>query len=124
MTEPNLNLNDPNMLKAVLSASVTDVPNFLTDEVVAEATVNEKLRPAEQLAATLKERSETATFSTKLTAEELFRVKRMATDAGFADWKEFLRIELRAKLFSGPIASPRISRPSWAQGSVSGPSGK
>ena len=122
MTE--LNLSDPDTLKAVLSASVTDVPpSFQNDEQVAAAAVSEKLKPAQAIKAKVEAAAKTATFTTKFNGEELARINRMAADAGFTDWQEFLSQEIRNKLLHDAIAKPRISRPSFATATVSGPSG-
>jgi hypothetical protein len=120
----DLNLNDPNTLKAVLSASVTDVPpSFQNDEQVAAAAIDEKLKPAEAIKERVEAAQKTATYTTKFNADELSRINRMTADAGFTDWKEFLSQEIRNKLLHDAIAKPRISKPSWAKTSVIGPSG-
>ena len=123
MTEPNLNLNDPAMLKAVLSASVNEVPPaFQNDEQVAAAAVSEKLKPAEALKAKVEAAQKSATYTLKLNGDQLQRVQRYAIESGFGeDWKEYLTAELHNKIFTAAVGAPKISRPSWADKKVDAP---
>jgi len=119
----DLNLNDPNTLKAVLSASVTDVPpSFQNDEQVAAAAIDEKLKPAEAIKAKVAAATKSATFTLKLNREQLQRVQRSAIESGFEDnWQEYLTTEIFNKIFAAPVGSPKISRPSWAEHKVVAP---
>ena len=122
MTEPNLNLNDPALVKSLLGVSVTAVPEHLTDEAVAEGKVSEKLRPAEQLKAKVDKAKQSALFSLKLSSSELARVQRDAYDSGFnEDWQEYLAETIRLKVFNGSVGAAKIHRPSFATKMVTAP---
>jgi hypothetical protein len=121
-----LNLNDPQMIQNLLSVSVTDTPpGFQNDEQVEQAKVTEKLRPAEQLKAKVDKAKQSATFTYKLDGAQLQQIQRHALEAGFtpSEWQSYLRSEIESKIFAGPVASPRITKPSWATGKVTSPNG-
>ena len=118
----DLNLNDPKMLQAVLAASTTEVPNFLTDEQVAAAAVNEKLKPADALKAKVAAAQKSATYTLKLNGEQLSRIQRSAIESGFGeDWQSYLTAEIHNKIFTAAVGAPKISRPSWADQKVAAP---
>ena len=110
------------MLKAVLSVSTTEVPNFLTDEQVAASAVNEKLKPAEALKAKVAAAQKNATFSLKLNGEQLSKTQRAAVESGFGDdWQSYLRSAIESSVFNAAVGAPKISKPSWAQKAVDAP---
>ena len=105
MTELNLNLSDPATIEKLR----------LTD-VMATAPA-----PTESLESKIKSLQQGATFTLKLTGEQLTRIKRDAESAS-VDWKTFLQTKIEQEIFSAQIGTATISAPSWATGKkISGP---
>ncbi|WP_398328705.1 hypothetical protein [Vulcanococcus sp.] len=63
-----------------------------------------------------------STFKLKLTADQLIKLERDASAAGYPDWHAYLQLLIDTKIFQGQIGAPLISKPSFAKATVSGPS--
>ena len=107
MNELNLNLTDPSVIEKLKE----------TDVLRQTPTTSDK----ESLESKIKSLQQGATFTLKLTGEQLTRVKRDAESAS-VDWKTFLQTKIEQEIFSAQIGTATISAPSWATGKkISGP---
>lgn len=110
MTTPNLDLTDP---KTVEKLKAVDVLKASPEPASTEdVTIERKIRGLRNA----------STFKLKLTAEQLTKLERDAASAGYSDWQAYLQFLIDTKIFDGHVGAPLISKPSFAKGTVTGPS--
>lgn len=111
MMTPELNLNDPQ--------TVEKLKKFDVLAPAAAPAVDEEVTKVEQKIKGLRNAS---TFKLKLTSEQLTKLERDATSAGYESWQSYLQVLIDTKIFNGAIGAPLISKPSFAKQTISGPS--
>lgn len=107
---PNLDLNNPQIVEKLKEVDVmkAKVKETAAEEVALERKIK-GLRSA-------------STFKLKLTADQMSRIEREAVNAGYKDWQSYLQYLIDTKIFDGQIGAPIISKPSFAQSVITGPS--
>tara|TARA_R110002012_G_scaffold289635_1_gene482774 strand:+ start:88 stop:450 length:363 start_codon:yes stop_codon:yes gene_type:complete len=104
-----LNLDDPAVLDALKAVDVDKTP------VKAEANYDEKI------AKTIKERQKAASFSLKLTLQQVEKLTRDGASIGLS-WRQYLEQQVNELIFSKNIGSATISSPTFGRKKVVGPS--
>jgi len=104
-----------NSLAQLEALKLTDVL-AKTDEPAPAAVEEEK--NVEQKIAQLAKGS---TFTMKLSADAIHRLTREASIKSL-DWKTYLREEIADRILNSAIATPLISKPSFAKQLITGPS--
>ena len=103
-----LNLDDPAVREQL---KLTDV---MGDKKESDAD-------AKEIEAKIKRLRKEATFTCKLDLESIAILERAAAESSMTDWKAYLTKQIFEKIVGQPVASPKISAPSWA-GRVTAPS--
>ena len=107
---PNLDLSNPQIVEKLKEVDVmkAKVKETASEEVALERKIK-GLRSA-------------STFKLKLSSDQMVRIEREASTAGYPDWQSYLQHLIDTKIFDGQIGSPVISKPSFAKQTITGPS--
>ena len=109
LNEIALDLNDPNLVEQLKATDVNKAKPEPTEDYEAK------------ISQTIKARQKAATFSLKLTNDQVIRLSREGAALGL-DWKQYLESQITELIFSKGIGAATISSPTFGRKKVMGPS--
>ena len=109
LNDITLDLNDPNVLAQLKANDVTQTKSEPSEDYEAK------------ISQTIKARQKAATFSLKLSNDQVMRLTREGAAIGL-DWKQYLEQQITELIFSKGIGAATISSPTFGRTKVMGPS--